>query len=116
MPEPATPQELFDYIESELLAIEGELPSPRGNDYGRADQGSVWTLLAKLYFNAEVYTGTDRYADALVYATKVIDEGGYSLADNYEYLFMYDSDKTSDAIIFDVRLIVVRIIHYGGSI
>ncbi len=115
MPEPATPQELFDYIESELLAIEGELPSPRGNDYGRADQGSVWTLLAKLYLNAEVYTGTDRYADALVYATKVIDEGGYSLADNYEYLFMTDSDQTSDEIIFAVRFDGDSMRTFGGT-
>jgi hypothetical protein len=52
-------------------------------------------LLAKLYLNSEVYTGTPRYADAMIYAKKVIDEGGYSLAPNFGSLFQADNDRTS---------------------
>ena len=39
-------KDLFAYIESELKSIEGELPAPKMNEYGRADQGAAWALLA----------------------------------------------------------------------
>lgn len=115
MPDPTNAEELFNYIESELLAIEGDLPTPRGNDYGRADQGAAWALLAKLYLNAEVYTGVNRYEDALTYASRVIDQGGYSLADNYEHLFMTDSDKSNEEIIFAVRFDGDSMRTFGGT-
>src|SRR5690606_15106271 len=66
-PEQIQGPELFNYIESELKAIENLVAPPRSNAYGRADQGAVWTLLAKLYLNAEVYTGTPRYTDCANY-------------------------------------------------
>jgi starch-binding outer membrane protein, SusD/RagB family len=85
-------QEIFTFIESELLDIEDKLPSTIG--YGRANKNVVRTLLAKLYLNAEVYTGTARYADARIYAQKVIDEGGYSLVPDFTSLFSGDNDVT----------------------
>ena len=33
--------------------------------YGHVDQAAAWMLLARLYLNAEVYTGTARWADAV---------------------------------------------------
>ncbi|HMB99615.1 MAG TPA: hypothetical protein VKN14_01120, partial [Flavobacteriaceae bacterium] len=48
--------ELFNFIESEILAIQDEMVAPRQNEYPRADKGAAWMLLAKLYLNAEVYT------------------------------------------------------------
>lgn len=59
-------KEVFEYIESELLDLtkaEAKMPAARSN-YPRADIGAVWGLLARLYLNAEVYTGTARWADA----------------------------------------------------
>ncbi|TVR29740.1 MAG: RagB/SusD family nutrient uptake outer membrane protein [Balneolaceae bacterium] len=114
MPEPTNSDDLFAYIESELLAIEGQLPSPQGNDYGRADQAVVWTLLAKLYLNAETYTDQQRYADALSYSQRVIDEGGFTLADNYQHLFMTDNDQTGE-IIFPVRFDGDNMRTFGGT-
>lgn len=89
-------QELFDYVESELLAIEPSLPST--NTYGRATKGAAQMLLAKLYLNAEVYTGTARYADAATYANKVITEGPYSLAPNFVSIFSADNDSSPEII------------------
>jgi hypothetical protein len=48
-------------------------------------------VLARLYLNAEVYTGTARWSDAKTAAEKVITEGGYELCDNYKYLFYQDN-------------------------
>ena len=52
----ASRQQLFDFVESEFLAIENSIAT--SNDYGRANKAVVRMLLAKLYLNAEVYTGT----------------------------------------------------------
>lgn len=90
-------QQLFNYIESELLDIMDDLRSPQAV-YGRADQSAAWMLLAKLYLNAEVYTGTSRYADCYTYVNKVITEGGYTLDDTYAYTFMGDNHLSTEII------------------
>lgn len=117
MPEPTTSDELFSYIESELLELSENLIAPGQNEYGRADRGAAWTLLSKLYLNAEVYTGTDRYDDALTYAERVINEGGYQLADNYSHLFMADNDRSAvqQEIIFPIRFDGDNLRTYGGT-
>ncbi len=93
----ASRQELFDFVESELLEIEASLPT--SNTYGRATKGAAQILLAKLYLNAEVYTGTARYNDAATYANKVITEGPYALASDFISIFSADNN-TSTEIIF----------------
>lgn len=72
-------QQLFTFVESELKDIESQLADPGQNTYGRADKVAAWLLLSRLYLNAEVYTGTQRYAEAQTYAEKVIDNGYYHL-------------------------------------
>lgn len=89
--------ELYNFVESELLAIEPAMP--QSNDYGRANKAVVRMLLAKLYLNAEVYTGTARYDSAAAKISEVINEGGYSLAPNFVSLFSGDN-STSTEIIF----------------
>jgi starch-binding outer membrane protein, SusD/RagB family len=89
-------QELFNYVESELLAIENTLPSTIG--YGRANKSVARMLLAKLYLNAEVYTGTSKFNEALTYTKKVIDEGGYSLDPNFKRVFSSDNNSSSEII------------------
>lgn len=88
--------ELFNYVEGELLAIEGTLPST--NDYGRATNSAARMLLAKLYMNAQVYTGTARFDDAAIFVKKVIDEGGYSLAPDFVSLFSADNNNSPEII------------------
>jgi starch-binding outer membrane protein, SusD/RagB family len=88
--------ELFNYVESELLAIESALPMT--NSYGRADKSVARMLLAKLYLNAEVYTGTAKYSEALTYTKKVIDEGGYTLSPNFESNFSGDNNTSNEII------------------
>ena len=80
-----------------MLAIENSIAT--SNDYGRANKAVVRMLLAKLYLNAEVYTGTARYTEALTYTKKVIDEGGYTLATNFVSNFSGDN-RTSPEIIY----------------
>ncbi len=110
-PQRITRANLFNYIESECKDIEGDLIAPR-QSYGRADKGADWFLLAELYMNAKVYTGTERYTDALTYLNKVIT-AGYSIDPNYAHLFDADNN-TSPEIVFAITFDGVNTQQYGG--
>ncbi len=89
-PEIKSRQFIFDYIESELLDIEDLLGEP-GFSYPQADKAAAWMLLARLYLNAEVYTGTARWGDVITYVDKV-ELAGYTLASDYRQNFSADND------------------------
>ncbi len=105
---------LFAYIESELKSIESSLATVRTIEYGRVDQGAAWALLARIYLNAKVYTGTDRSTDAITYAKKVIG-GGYTLHTNYRELFMADNDKRANEFMFAINCDGLRTTAYGNT-
>jgi len=89
--------ELFTYIESELKAIENELGAPRF-EYARADQAAAWTVLAKLYLNAKVYTGVERNNDCVTYCKKVLDSS-YELDEKYRNNFTADNHLSPEIIL-----------------
>jgi hypothetical protein len=86
-----TRTEVFNFVESELKAARPDLPPswPAAMN-GRITQGAVDALLASLYLNAQVFTGTvtaaglqkgtARWQDALDAANRVLNSGQYSLA------------------------------------
>jgi len=63
--------ELKNEIEPNLKDASPKTSTTTG--YGRVDKAAAWMLLARLYMNAEVYTGTADWANAKTYAKKVID-------------------------------------------
>ncbi len=95
--------ELFDFIEGELLEIQSDLIDAGQNEYGRADKGVAYMLLAKIYLNAEVYIGENRYADCLAQCELLLNSG-YSLADVYRHNFLADNNTNSavNEIIFPI--------------
>jgi len=111
-PQQATRSEIYDFIVSELIAIQSELPAPSAATYGRATGPAASMLLAKLYLNAEVYTGTANYSGALTAAQAVI-AGPYSLDNNYRDIFLADNN-TSPEIIFAVTQDGLRTQTWGG--
>ncbi|MDR9417346.1 RagB/SusD family nutrient uptake outer membrane protein [Gracilimonas sp.] len=113
-PQATNANDLFNFIESELLVIEGNLSAPGQNEYGRADRAAVWMLLSKLYLNAEVYIGQDRYDDVITYTEQINNSGAYTLHDNYEELFLADN-HLSDGIIFPITFDGINTTGYGGT-
>ncbi len=82
---------VFRFIESELKAARPDLPTTwPANMNGRITKGAVDAILASLYLNAQVFTGTvsatglapgaARWQDAVTQANLVINSGIYSLA------------------------------------
>jgi hypothetical protein len=106
--------DLFKYIEGELKAIDPLLVAPMKNQYGRADQAAAWALLSRIYLNAQVYTGTQRFTDAITYANKVIS-AGYALIPNYDNLFLADNNVNTSENIFSIEFDGNNIQGYGGT-
>lgn len=92
----ASREELFNFVEAELLAIEPTIGNDNG--YGRANTYVVDMLLAKLYINAEVYTGTAMYTEAATFINKIINEGGYELEENFVQNFSGDNNVSTEII------------------
>ena len=110
----STRQEIFDFLVSELTAIQADLPATAGpGTYGRATKEAAAMLLAKLYLNAGVYTGTPQYAQALAAAQQVI-AGPFTLDPSYRHLFQADN-HTSPEIIFPVIQDGKRTKSFGGT-
>ena len=109
-----TPQQTFDYIESELKDCVGDMLPASTCPYGQASQGAAYTLLAKLYLNSEVYTGVDKYAECKEACEKVMDMG-YSLESDYSKLFNADNDKRTNEIIFALPVSAEHTVSWGSS-
>jgi hypothetical protein len=72
-------EEVYDYIITELTENVEKLSATKGgNYYGRFNKWAGYMLLAKVYLNAEVYTGTPKWSECLAACNKVT-EGGFSL-------------------------------------
>ncbi len=109
--------QLFDFIESELLAIENDLVVARGNEYARADQAVAWMILAKIYLNANVYIGQDKNTECITYSKKIID-AGFTLATDYSLNFLADNDFNeagANEIIFPLVSDGVVTQNYGAT-
>lgn len=114
LPEQISRTDLFNYLETELKDLETKLLPAGTESYGRAGVSASNLLLSRLYLNAEVYTGTSRWLEAMEYAEKVINSGAYQLDDNYQHLFLADN-HTSPEIIFPVCFDGVSTQTYGGT-
>jgi hypothetical protein len=113
--------DLFKYLESELTSIENNLSTVKGPEYGRAGKAAVWTLLAKLYLNSEIYTAVPtsgqpkvaKYTECITYCNKVIG-AGYTLDPIYEDMFKADNHQSNEAI-FMVNFDGSRSQTWGGT-
>ncbi|MGQ0815067.1 MAG: RagB/SusD family nutrient uptake outer membrane protein [Gemmatimonadota bacterium] len=110
-PQQSTRVEIFNFLVTELNAIKADLPSG-ANTHGRATKGAASMLLAKLYLNAAVYTGSARNADALTAAQEAI-ASGYTLDANWRRMFQADN-HTSPEIIFAITQDGLKTQTWGG--
>ncbi|MDT7855777.1 RagB/SusD family nutrient uptake outer membrane protein [Rubrivirga sp. S365] len=99
--------EVFDFIVAELEASREALPVAGAGNGGRFSQGAVDAILANMYLNAPVFTGTvtagglqrgsARWADAEALASRVIDSGTYSLVQGEEEWFeMFSAENENN--------------------
>lgn len=106
--------EIFEYVESELKAIEGDLADPRQNEYARVDKAGLWALMVRLYLNAEVYIKAPKYTECITYCNKIL-QSGYSLEEDYSWLFLADNHLCTNEIIFPIAFDGIKTRSYGGT-
>jgi len=83
-------KEVFNFIESEIKACIPNLSTAvNAVTYGYPTQYMAYALLAKLYLNAEYYTGTKRYDDCIAACDNIISSKKYNLATAGNYLKMF---------------------------
>lgn len=82
--------QVFSFIESELKASIPNLNPASGSvTYGKPNRYTAFALLAKMYLNAQIYTGTPRNDDCIAACDSVINSGEYALEPMSTYLQMF---------------------------
>ncbi|SDL13216.1 Starch-binding associating with outer membrane [Catalinimonas alkaloidigena] len=110
LPTQNTRQEVFDFIVTEVTENLAQL-SPKNDQstYGRMNQWVAHTLLAKLYLNAEVYTGTSRWEECIAQCDAVINANVYSLEANQKNIFVTNNEGSKEiiwAFVYDDKYLV----------
>lgn len=105
-----TRKEVFEFIEKELNEARAVLPAtwpPELN--GRMTKGAADAILASMYLNAQVFTGTvtaaglqpgpARWQDAITAADRILNSGAYSLASDRVSIFRADNHLSRENIL-----------------
>jgi hypothetical protein len=93
-PEQKTRAEVFAFVESELKDMDATLAPSGSNEYGRVDKTAAKFLLAQIYLNSKVYTGTERYNEAATICNEIVTGSAYTFANvPYRYLFSADNNR-----------------------
>ena len=124
LPSQSNRQEIFQFVESELLDLQNVLAEPRTNEYGRVDKVAAYALLSRLYLNAETWIGTPKYTECVTYSKLAINSG-YSINMNdangngtaYDELFLADNNTNGaqNEFIFALNFDGNSSKTYGGS-
>lgn len=99
------PRVIFDLIETDLtesLPLLAEKTSLGGNGslQGQWTKAGAAALLVRLYLNAKVYIGEERYDDCATIAQDIINGkyGQYAVADRWDAAFDWDNDLCDEVI------------------
>ncbi|WP_207632891.1 RagB/SusD family nutrient uptake outer membrane protein [Foetidibacter luteolus] len=96
-----TRNEVYEFVEKELLE---NIPSLQktgpnnGETYGRVNYYTAYATLAKLYLNAQVYTGTPQWDKAIAACDEIINSGQYALMANYADNFKKENKGSTEFI------------------
>jgi len=105
-------KDLFNFIESELKSnidlVSSEV-SP--GTYGRVTKWMAFTVLAKLYLNAQTYTGTPRWSDCIAACDSVIQSGKYSLQPSYFDNF----SQSNEGSVENIFVVPYDNVNIGGN-
>ncbi|MDR1601194.1 MAG: RagB/SusD family nutrient uptake outer membrane protein [Tannerella sp.] len=104
-PSQVSPRQTFEFIESELLELINVLDAKAGAGGNGLKQG-MWTkaaaaaLLVRLYLNAELWIGENRYADCASYAERIIngEYGSYTIASRWDAPFDWNNENCEEII------------------
>lgn len=105
LPIQVSPQEAFNFIESELLEVLPMLSIKEGSGGNGAKQGE-WTqagaaaLLVRLYLNANLWIGTDKSNECATYCERIIngEYGIYGIAQRWDAPFDWNNETCEEIL------------------
>ncbi len=99
LPGMSTRQQLYDFVITELNDIKDVLRDDvTGESYGKFTQGAAYTLLAKMYLNAEEWTGTPNWQGVIDAADKVMSLD-YVIESNWKTNFEVNNQVSKEIIL-----------------
>ena len=116
--------EVYNWLVNDLeTAVPKLSKAVDGTTYARMNYYGGQTLLAKLYLNAEVCSGTAQWDNVITACDAVINSGEYSLESNYFANFNVDDAGSKefifaipyDQVFFTGFNLAVRTLHYGSQ-
>jgi starch-binding outer membrane protein, SusD/RagB family len=114
-----TRKEVFEFIEKELTEARPDLPDRWPAEmHGRMTKGAADAILANMYLNAQVFTGTvtaaglqpgtARWQDAITVADRILNSGVYSLSTDWRANFRADNQLSPE------NILVVKFLNEPG--
>ncbi len=94
-----TRQQAADKIITELTAAIPNLKTKAEVGSDHVTKGAAQSLLAKVYLNYEVWTGTKKYAEAISACNDVISNTNYAVTTDYWSMFQKDVAEHSEFIL-----------------
>lgn len=100
LPKQNTRKEVYDFIVKEITDNIGNLSDLHNTKtYGKFNKWAAYALLAKVYLNAEVYTGTAAWDKCIQACDAIINSGaGYGLEDNQKSVFVTNNENSKEII------------------
>lgn len=99
LPEQSSRTEVYNFVVNEVTESLPDLSESSGTEmYGRFNKWAAYTLLAKVYLNAEVYTGTPQWEKCIAACQAVIDSGEYMLEPDQKNVFVTENQNSSEII------------------
>lgn len=103
-------EEVFNFVVKELKESIPNLSDDKTSTYGRVSKWGALALLAKVYLNAEVYTGTAHWDDCISTCNELA-AGEFTLDTNWNDPFKADNDKVSKE---NIWVVVYDQVYAGG--
>ena len=113
-PSQSTRKEVFDFIVAEIndvLTLNVLKGATDAGTYGRVTTGAANALLATVYLNAEVYTGTAMWSECEAACDAVSNSGSYMLMSSFEAAFALENEGPSNT----ENILVVVSLPSGGA-
>jgi hypothetical protein len=99
LPEQSSRKEVYDFVINELLECIPDLTEENnGETYGRFNKWAAKTLLAKMYLNAEVYSGTAQWTKCLEQCDSIIKSEKFMLEPDQKNVFVTENQNSNEII------------------
>jgi hypothetical protein len=99
LPKQSTRKEVYDFIVNDLIAnIPKVTDEVSTKTYGKFNKWAGLALLARMYLNAEVYTGTPQWDQCKAICDTIINSGKYILEPNQKNVFVTNNEGSKEII------------------